>query len=238
MHHRAVWFLVSASVFVAATSCSQRERVRKPMEPPQPSQIRLTRIEYVDSDSFDGVLESALVSQDPAIVIATGNTKPEWGPRLNAWIAAWNRGGPPRDGATFRSAAPLVTGLPDGETIREFRLLIESLMDRIEERVRNGSAWWQEERMRNHRIALLKPYNLRFHMAEDRTIQVILFHGRYASSYADFLKVLGSEEDAEWHRGYTCSLCQSLRAAESDMQAKGLPPAPTPTHIPASWPGE
>jgi len=232
MRRHSVWFVVSACVVTAATSCSHRDRVRPVSEPPQPSQITLTRIAYVDSEAFDAVLESALVSQDPAIVIETGNKKPDWGPRLNAWIAAWNRGGAPRDGATFRSVAPV---LPDGETIREFRLLIEGLMDRIEERVRNGSAWWQEERTRNHRIALLKPYNLRFHMAEDGTIQIVLFHERYASAYADFLRRLGSEEDAEWRRGYTCSLCKSLQAASGDMQAKGDAPAPRPAHVPASW---
>jgi hypothetical protein len=220
---RIVRVLVLPVLLLSVVSCSLRLRTRPDSEPPAPTSISPTRIAYVDSDAFDTVLESALVNQDPAIVIQTGHSKPDWGPRLNVWIAAWNRGGPPRDGATFRSQLPGVS--IDGETIREFRLLVESLMDRIEERVRGGSAWWQEERTRNHRIGLLKPYNLRFHMSEDGTIQIILFHGRYARAYAEFLRALGSPEaEGEWRRAYTCSLCKSLTA--QGLSARASPSDP------------
>jgi hypothetical protein len=223
MDRRSVRVLVMASLLAVVASCSPRQRTRPDAEPPPPVSISPTGITYVDSDAFDTVLESALVNQDPAIVIQTGHTKPDWGPRLNAWIAAWNRGGPPRDGATFRSQVPGVS--VDGETIRQFRLLVEALMDRIEERVRGGSAWWQEERTRNRRVALLKPYNLRFHMTEDGTILIILFHGRYASAYQAFLRSLGSPEaEGEWRRAYTCSLCMS-RLAQS-LSARASPSEP------------
>ena len=55
----------------------------------------------------------------------------------------------------------------NGESIREFRLLIESLWTRIDERSRQGFMWLSEEKTRSRRLRLLKPYNLRFHMTDD-----------------------------------------------------------------------
>ena len=60
----------------------------------------------MDADGFDSLLESALVNQDPAIIIQTHATKPDWGDRLNAWIAAWNMGGKVT-GGTVRMQAPV-----------------------------------------------------------------------------------------------------------------------------------
>src|SRR4051812_25704754 len=57
-------------------------------EPPEP-----TPVDYVDTDAFDRVFEAELVAGAPAILVRTEHEKPDWGPRLNAWIAAWNRGG-------------------------------------------------------------------------------------------------------------------------------------------------
>jgi hypothetical protein len=203
--------LVLVTPLLLAVGCIPQPQVRPQREPaPPPPPPRPTRIDYVDADAFDILLESTLVNQDPVIVIQTQHTEPDWGSRLNAWIAAWNRGGPPRSGAAFRMQAPAIPNVKvDGDTIREFRLLIESLMDRIDEKVREGSAWYAEERVRNRRVALLKPYNLRFHMDEDGLIQVILFHGRYAGYYPDFVRALGESEDGgEWRRGFTCSYCK------------------------------
>src|SRR5262245_19664651 len=63
--------------------------------PAPPASLSPTCIGYVDADGFDAILESALINQDPIIVIQTNNDKPDWDGRLNAWIAAWNMGGRP-----------------------------------------------------------------------------------------------------------------------------------------------
>ena len=76
----------------------------------------------------------------------------------------------------------------DGDTLREFRLLVEGVMDRIEERARERAAWWAEERTRARRVELLRPYNLRFHLGTDDTIQIILFNGRYAEYHRGFVQ--------------------------------------------------
>jgi hypothetical protein len=199
-----------------AGSCSAPPRMRAPAARPSADFVP-TRIDYVDSDAFDALLESALVNQDPAIIIQTPNRKPDWGGRLNAWIAAWNRGGG-AEGRTVRSQAPFLPHV-NGETLREFRLLVDDLMGRVETGLREGSAWWAQEKVRNRRVELLKPYNLRFHMAEDGFIQIILFHGRYAAYHSEFTRALGGgEEEGEWRRGYTCSLCKHLKAA---MRSEG-----------------
>jgi hypothetical protein len=182
---------------------------------PTPRDVPVTRVTYADTDAFDGFLETALTNQDPVIVIQTDRSKPDWDGRLNAWIAAWNAGGPSRQrrpGLTARGQSPIVV---DGDSIREFRLLVEGLMDRIDERARERSAWWAEERVRSRRVELLKPYSLRFHMGEDGLIQVILFHGRYAASYRALMQtVFRAEGEDEWTRGYTCSQCRGREAGE------------------------
>ena len=151
---------------------------------------------------------SALVNQDPVVVIETRFEKPEWGARLNAWIAAWNRGGRVEAGKKVRLQAPVLPRIVvDGDSIREFRLLIESLMNRVEDSVKERSAWWAEEKIRERRVNLLKPYNLRFHMSEDGTIQIILFNGRYASYHREFVMSI-SGGDEEWERRYSCSMCK------------------------------
>src|SRR5439155_1407439 len=80
----------------------------------------------------------------------------------DAWLAAWNRGGkvgPAADGRKARGQAPVTV---NADTIREFRLLVDDLMGRVETLAKTSSAWYAEERTRSRRVALLKPYNLRF----------------------------------------------------------------------------
>lgn len=208
MRRRAGGALLVFVLVLAALSC--RTPPRPYVEPPPPG-VRPTTIDYTDTDGFDALFETALVSQDPAILISTTHVQPDWGPRLNAWIAAWNRGGkvgpPPR---TVRGQAPSVT--VDGENLREFRLLIEGLMDRVEDIAARQSAWWAEERTLSHRVALLRPYNLRFHRDEEKRIQLIFFNGNYAPSYPDFMKAVvraEGDEPMEWSRTMRCSWCRT-----------------------------
>ena len=175
-----------------------------------------TVIDYVDSDAFDGLFESALVNKDAVIVVHSGRENADWGPRLNAWIAAWNRGGRGR-GKTVRGQAPSVT--IDGESIREFRLLVEGLIGRIEEAAEGGSAWYRDQRERSRRVGLLKPYSLRFHKGEDETIQLIFFHEQYSAYYPRFVQKLTDSETppgAEWVRTVECSQCKAERRKRKD----------------------
>jgi hypothetical protein len=168
----------------------------------------------VESDAFDGLFESALTNQDPVIVIQTHTGKPDWGDRLNAWIAAWNLGGKVQsvdEGRKVRGQAPLSSVVVNAESIREFRLLIDDLMTRVEELALLRSAWWKEERVKSSRVALLKPYNLRFHMDDDGDIQLIFFNGRYSDYYRDYIQAIATpdaDNPEEWARGVTCSRCK------------------------------
>lgn len=184
----------------------------RPYRLPPPPELRPARIDYADTDAFDVFLETALVNREPVILIQTMSTQPDWAPRLSEWLAAWNMGGkvapPPR---AVRGQVPTPTVTVDGESIREFRLLIEGLMDRIEDIASRKSAWWSEERLRSRRIALLKPYNLRFHRDEEKRIQIIFFNGEYADSYEGFMRTLmrdATPEEREWSRTYECSDCE------------------------------
>ncbi len=96
-------------------------------------------------------------------------------------------------------------------TIREFRLLIDDLMSRAENVARAGSAWFRNERELRHRVELLRPYNLRFHMDGDEHIQIIFFNGRYSQYHADFVRATvrpDNEVPEEWVRGWSCSHCR------------------------------
>ena len=214
--------LLLASLTAAVAGCWTTAATRQYKEPPPPD-IQVTHIDYVDSDGFDALLESALVNQDPAVVIDTGHDKPDWDARLNAWIAAWNLGGKV-EGRTARPQAPALPGVKvDADSLREFRLLIDDLMGRAEESAKAGSAWWAEERTRARRVALLKPYNLRFHVAEDGQIEIVLFNGRYAPYHPDFVRSLEGGEDAgdgAWVRGLQCSQCRRHAGGRGRTQGK------------------
>ncbi len=143
------------------------------------------------------------------MLIQTENQKPDWGDRLNAWLAAWNMGS-----RKARGQAPLPSVTIDGDSIREFRLLVDDLMGRVENLARTGSTWFAEERTRSRRVALLKPYNLRFHQDEGGNIQLIFFNGAYAQYYGQFLKTTGPAEGSgaeEWSRTFQCSRCRGLK---------------------------
>jgi hypothetical protein len=198
--------LATAAALLALASCRSLQTLPDPAPGDGPD-VTPTRIDYVDSDGFDALLEAALVNQDPVIVVRTGRSQPDWTGRLNAWIAAWNRGGR----RTARGQAPLGKVPLDGESIRELRLLVGGLLDRIEELAQSGAAWWAEERARKRRVALLEPYSLRFHLDEDDLIQLVFFHGSYASYYPRFVRLWTGNSaggQGEWSRCVECSHCR------------------------------
>jgi hypothetical protein len=206
-----------------AGSCATSRNTRPAVAPPPPG-VTPTRLEYADTDGFDALFETALVNEEPAILIQTSHAKPDWGDRLNAWVAAWNLGGRPAAGETVRMQAPFVPKVVvDGDSIREFRLLVESLMTRLDDRADRGLAWLAEERTRARRVKLLKPYNLRFHLGEDGFIQLAFFNGRYADQHREFVKALTAGGDGgEWERGYQCSTCSDRMPADKPKPAGRL----------------
>jgi hypothetical protein len=218
--------LLALTAALAAPGCRNSPEIREVRDEQsaaaRPLAVRPTVLDYVDSEAFDALFESALVNQDPAILVRSGLAKPDWGGRLNAWIAAWNAGGNGK-GRTVRGQAPLPGMGINGETVREFRLLVNGLMDRVEELAKTTSAWWSEERVRARRVALLRPYNLRFHRGEDGNILLIFFHGSHAAHYPGFIQALTSAADAAdpWTRTVECSECRRLaRAARGQAPAR------------------
>jgi hypothetical protein len=206
------WFVLAVPLLCLGTLGCRNARNTRPYRDPPPADITPTVIEYVDADGFDALFESALTNQDAVILIQTGTSQPDWGPRLNAWIAAWNRGGKVVD--TPRTRVRMQGPLPvpvSGETVRELRLLIDDLMTHLEDAARVGSSWWTEERTQRRRVALLKPYSLRFHLDEDKNIQLIFFNGMYSRYYRQFMDSIAThdpDEAEEWSRDVKCSCCK------------------------------
>jgi hypothetical protein len=213
------------ALFLVMVVAGCRQPAPRPAPEPPPPGVHTTDLDYVDTDAFDALFESVLINQDPVIVIHTGRSRPDWDGRLNAWIAAWNRGGPigaapPR---TVRGQIPLPGVKLDEGTLREFRLLVGSLMDRVDGLARDGTAWWSQEQLRSQRIGLLKPYDLRFHIGGEGDIELVFFNGNYASYYPDFVKNLtGATAEAdetgdsqEWMRTFHCSRCRAAREKDA-----------------------
>lgn len=212
---RRRWFvLVLPLLCLSALSCRSNRNVRTYRAPPPPD-IKPAVLLYVETDAFDEMFETLLTNQEPVILIQTETSKPDWGPRLNAWIAAWNQGGKVVDEPRrrVRLQAPLASSVVNGETVREFRLLVADLMTRAEDLARRGSSWWIEERIQRRRIDLLKPYSLRFHLDENQKVQLLFFNGRYARYYREFMDAMSMKNatDSEgWSRGVTCSNCKGI----------------------------
>ncbi len=205
------WLVLALPLLCVSILSCRGARTTRPYHAPPPPDLKPTIIDYVEKDAFDRVFESALVNQDPVILVQTGASQPDWGPRLNAWIAAWNRGGKVVEGPHSRAhmQAPLPT--VNADTIREFRLLIDDLMKRVDDLALRGSSWWAEERTQRRRIALLKPYSLRFHLDEDKHIQLIFFNGEYSRHYREFMESMSlrdADEAEEWCRDVKCSCCK------------------------------
>lgn len=218
---RGVLLLAIPAVALCANGCTTPKTTRPYQEPP-PASVKPTVIAYADTDAFDSLLESALLNREPAILIQTASQKPDWSGRLNAWIAAWNMGGavaaeePQR---RVRMQAPLPTVVVDGDSIREFRLLIDDLMGRVNFLAAEGSSWWKIDKMQKTRVALLKPYNLRFHIDSAKNIQIILFNGQYPAEHRAFVQSIAHPDDRnaeDWARGYSCSQCPQVAHASSD----------------------
>jgi len=207
----------------AGCRTAKPDRVTTPPNTPDQSQSQpqVVRVNYVDSDAFDLFLETALVSNQPAIVVQTNYDKPEWSSRLNEWIAAWNatRRTP---GLRVRGQIPPVPAVVvDGDSLREFRLLIDGLMSRVEESARLGGHWWAERQTRERRVALLRPYSLRFHLGADGRIQLIFFHSNYAAQHKDIVRMVtdpAEEETLDWSPGYSCSLARERLADRAEAE--------------------
>jgi hypothetical protein len=194
----SIALVLTALSLLAVAGCETLRQARKLAPTGPPAEFRNTEIDYVDSDAFDVVFESSLVKRDAAITIRTANERPDWTGRLNAWIAAWNMG-KGADGRRVRGQFPFA-GL-DGDALREFRLLVNSVVDRADDAAKISVNWFREERIRSRRVELLKPYSLRFHMHTDGKIHIIFFHGDYAADYQRFLSTLTDCDDSEtWSR--------------------------------------
>lgn len=183
----------------------------------QPSSLPIqpTILQYVDSDGFDALFEASLISQDAVIIVRTDNEKPDWEGRLNSWIAAWNSGSK-IERRVIRGQIPIPAPI-DAEFLREFRLLVFGVVDRAEELAKKGSTWWQEDRTRSRRVALLRRYNLRFHIGENNKIDLLFFNGDQAGKYREFMQTVTGAEERDWTRTVECSICTKLHV-ESRMR--------------------
>lgn len=222
--------LLSMALAVYGCRSPQQDRVSRTQVPRGP--LQPSYLSYSDSDSFDLVLETSLVNQEPAIIINTGHEKPDWGGRLNAWIAAWNMG---NKGArrNARGQIPLTTATIDADFVREFRILVFGVVDKAEDLARSGPMWWREERTRSRRVELLRPYSLRFHVADDMMIRLVFFNGAYASRYAEFMKTMTAAEEGDWQRSVECSMSvkshETYRMRPTDGTSPVKAPAPATT---------
>jgi hypothetical protein len=214
---------IAASLLVGAGCQSIRQAFRPALETRVTNSravpFRNTEIDYVDADGFDAIFETSLINRDAVVTVRTPNERPDWTGRLNAWIAAWNMG-KSADSRRFRGQIP---GFPtiDGDTLREVRLLINTVVDRADDAAKSSVNWFREERIRSRRVELLKPYNLRFHMHTDGKIHLIFFHGDYANQYQQFVAMQADcDEDTKvWSRNNVgLTFCKKMQPTMQPVQ--------------------
>lgn len=212
----------AVALVLVLAGCQALFLVKKQPTPPPSPDLTPVIIDYTDTDGFDTVLEAAFVDQAPVVVVRTEHRKPDWEGRLNAWIAAWNRGGRART-RTLRGQNGL-SSLPfDADSLKELRLLINGLLDRVEGAAEKGATWWANERERSRRVALLGPYSLRFHREADSPILLIFFHGKFAAEYPRFIRSLLKDPamaDEEWARTVECSRCLKVDQGAGKLVSK------------------
>lgn len=182
---------------------------------PELTDLSPVYVDYTDTDGFDAQFEASLVGRSPVVIVRTETTRPDWEGRLNAWIAAWNQGGRSRE-RKMRGQSPIGKLPLDSDSIKELRLLIDGLLNRVEAVAQGSAAWYADRRERNRRIALLAPYSLRFHRDGDGPIHLVFFHGDHAAHYPKFLQwIMKSAEpmQEEWTRAVECSHCKKAGKA-------------------------
>jgi hypothetical protein len=175
-------FGACALVFCSAMRPAGCGKTERPYVPPPPREAlqTATAIPYTDSEAFDVLLEAALNRGDPVIVIQTSSPQPDWSGRLNAWIAAWNAGGPVR-AASERTKGPgsgekafVAPGALPPDTAAETRKFLEGQIDRMERLARESVSWWRDEQRRKARVSMLHPYVLRIERGQQDQLQVVL----------------------------------------------------------------
>ena len=167
---------------LASIGCSSGWRLsgneKRPLRRPPPAHFPAHEIKFADSNGFDMMLESALLSKRPSIVIQTDAKSPdEIDERVQAWVSAWMDGG--------ELDVPNSKGLGAGQAIllgldiansREF----DEFMSNAHRRAKVVADWYNDRKVKEKRVDLLRPYVLAFDNPKDGgPIQIRLYNGLY-----------------------------------------------------------
>ena len=175
---------MAAPAFVFATGCSasrswlNRSEAKRPLRRPPPETFPAHEISFSDSSGFDMMLETALLSKRPSIVIETGATSPEEiDPRMQTWVSAWMDGGevdmPNSKG--LGAAQAILLGLEIANSA-EF----DQFMEKAQDKASVVASWYNDRKVREKRVDLLKPYLLAFDNPKDGgAIKIRLYNGQY-----------------------------------------------------------
>ncbi len=161
-------------------------RAERSYQPPPPPGYPWLDVPYSDSEAFDTLLDCYLQAGKPAIRIVLDTKEPDWLPRMNAWLKAYQAGGQVRQPTGKGGLDSLLWLAGMAQTPSDARQLLETAFDHLETYVKAGLAWWNDEQQRRRRIDLLKPYNLDA-VRESRRgdkYSILLCNGRYESEPA------------------------------------------------------
>ena len=179
---RFLYLLIVPTTLGCATSQSwlSGTRHKRPLRRPPPENFPAHEIRYSDSDGFDLMLETALTSKRPSIVIETGATSPdEIDPRVQTWVSAWMDGGevdlPNSKG--LGAAQAIMLGLEIANSAQ-----FDQFMSNAKDKAAQVATWYNDRKTREKRVELLKPYLLAFENSEKGgSIKIRLYNGQYSS---------------------------------------------------------
>ena len=159
--------------------CQASEKLRE-YQPPPPPNFVCKELPFDDSDAFDAALKLHLSNGAPVVRVLLDSPRPDWPPRLVAWLDAYRAGGKVRPPSGKGVAALAWLGALSGSPT-EARQLLESSLDRIA--VAGAAVARQVARAQDQaeRTALLAGYVLDADQdaARGGLFTLVLYNGRY-----------------------------------------------------------
>lgn len=155
--------------------------------PPPPADFRGRDIRFEDAPAFDALLGNYLTNGTPVIRILLDTPKPDWSPRLVAWMDAYAAGGKVRPAAGKGALSSLLWLASSASSPNEARQLLENLLDRIENKATAATDAWSRAAERKRRTALLQPYLLDAECDPDNhgNYVIVLYSGAWKSQRED-----------------------------------------------------
>ncbi|MFO0880755.1 MAG: hypothetical protein U0840_25770 [Gemmataceae bacterium] len=150
-------------------------------QPPPPPNFTAREIPFDDSPAFDSLLDTLLTNHTPVIRIVLDTTTPDWPDRLVVWLRAYRDGGQVQAPTGKGGLTSLLWLAANATSATEAREALEATFHRLEQTSTVLATWWDNERERQRRIDLLRPYiiDIERSPSHGNRFVLMLYNGHY-----------------------------------------------------------